>query len=164
MAADWQALPFLDEEITVHFRQPPVLEKKPEAPQAFDWHGTTRTVAEVISSWFDFDRKGREARNMAPAHLTTAPATRLRGWGRFYFRCAPMTAGVRPVLRPRPESAGDRKDTVPARARAGDHLHRRAARINLAPTSSLSAKSSRLTLPVSTTHSCSCMRIHLLRW
>ncbi len=83
MAADWQALHFIDEEITVHFRQPPVLEKKPEAPQAFDWHGTTLTVAEVISTWFDFERKGPRGAEHGAAAPGHGPATRLMGRGPF---------------------------------------------------------------------------------
>ena len=105
-----RALRLTAEEIPVHSGRPSVREKKPEAPQAFDWHGTTRTVAEVISSWFDFDRKGREARNMAPAHLTTARRRGSWGVGRFYFRVRTDDGRAFDLYYDRaPESAGDRK-------------------------------------------------------
>jgi hypothetical protein len=110
MAADWPALHFIDEEISVQFRQPPVLEKKPEAPQAFDWRGATLTVTEVVSTWFDFERRGREARNMAPAHLATARRRGSWGVGRFYFRVRTGDGRAFDLYYDRaPENAGDRK-------------------------------------------------------
>jgi hypothetical protein len=110
MAADWPALNFIDEEITVHFRQAPMLEKKPEAPQSFDWRGTRMTVTEVVSTWFDFERKGREARNMAPPHLATARRRGSWGVGRFYFRVRTDDGRAFDLYYDRaPEGAGDRK-------------------------------------------------------
>ncbi len=109
-AADWTPLQFIDEEITVHFRRPPTLEKKPEAPQAFDWRGTTFQVAEVLSTWFDYERRGREARNMAPPHAEAALRRGSWGVGRFYFRVRTDDGRAFDLYYDRaPAKAGDRK-------------------------------------------------------
>lgn len=105
-ATDWVPLHFIDEEVTVRFRRPPVLEKKPEAPAAFVWRGQVFDLAEVLSAWSDCDRRGREARNMEPAHAEAAGRRGSWGVGRFYFR-----------VRIKPERAFDLYyDRAPARA------------------------------------------------
>lgn len=55
-------------------------------PQAFTWRGTDHPVAEVLSEWADFTRRGKMARNMRPSHAATAAGRGSLGVGRFYFR------------------------------------------------------------------------------
>jgi len=106
----WIPVRFIDEEIAVGFRRPPVLEKKPEAPSTFTWRSEAFRVAEVVSAWFEFGRKGRSARNMAPAHLETAGRRGSWGVGRFYFRVRTEAGRVFDLYYDRaPENAGDRK-------------------------------------------------------
>jgi len=77
---------FYDEAIDVSFINPPVREKTPHCPDQFTWRGEDFQTAEVLEEWVDYKRRGRMARNMAPAHL--ASASRLGSWGvgRFFFR------------------------------------------------------------------------------
>jgi hypothetical protein len=86
MAPEWIPIDFIDQEIEAHFDRPPTLAKKPRAPAGFVWAGETFLVVEVLSSWFDYGRRGRMARNMSPAHAEAAG--RRGSWGvcRFYFR------------------------------------------------------------------------------
>lgn len=82
----WIPTQFIDREIEVHFDRPPALRKKPGPPSAFVWDGETHRVVEVISEWFDYQRRGRMAKNMKAAHLATAAKRGSWGVGRFYFR------------------------------------------------------------------------------
>jgi hypothetical protein len=77
---------FYDEPIQVHFSTPPVLEKKPTCPDGFTWREEYFPICEVLEEWADFKRRGRMARNMAPAHLASASRLGSRGVGRFHFR------------------------------------------------------------------------------
>lgn len=77
---------FINEAVRVDFQQPPLLEKKPHAPDNFEWRGRNFAVAEVISEWVDFRRRGRMARNMQPQHAATAESRGSWGVGVFYFR------------------------------------------------------------------------------
>jgi len=77
---------FYDELIQVHFSTPPVLEKKPTCPDGFTWREEYFSISELLEEWADFKRRGRMARNMAPAHLASASRLGSRGVGRFHFR------------------------------------------------------------------------------
>lgn len=77
---------FYDEPIEVIFSTPPVLEKKPPCPDGFTWREEYFSISEVLEEWSDFKRRGRMARNMAPAHLASASRLGSRGVGRFHFR------------------------------------------------------------------------------
>ncbi len=77
---------FISESIEVHFDKPPLLEKKPDAPNGFTWRGETFQIVEVLSEWVDYGRRGRAARNMQPAHAATAARKGSWGVGLFYFR------------------------------------------------------------------------------
>jgi hypothetical protein len=79
-------LRFITEAVTVHFDQPPLLEKKPGAPDAFIWRGENFQVAEVLSEWVDNTRRGRMARNMQPQHASVASRRGSWGVGLYYFR------------------------------------------------------------------------------
>jgi hypothetical protein len=86
MTPEWAPCRFIDEEIEVYFERSPLLIKKPNAPDGFTWDGAYFQVIEVLSSWFDYRRRGRMAKNMKPAHLREAARRGSWGVGRFYFR------------------------------------------------------------------------------
>ena len=77
---------FIGEPIEVIFDQPPTLEKKPPCPNAFVWQGQSYRIVEELESWHDYDRKGRMAANMRPAHAEAAAERGSWGVGRFFFR------------------------------------------------------------------------------
>lgn len=87
-------LRFIDEPIEVIYDQPPLLEKKPECPQGFHWRGEEYRILEMLAEWQDFRRRGRMARNMAPAHLQHASRAGSWGVGRFFFRVRVQTDRV----------------------------------------------------------------------
>ena len=79
-------LHFIGEPIQAEFDQPPALEKKPGCPNRFVWRGKIYTIAETLSEWRDYGRKGRMAKNMQPAHAAVAAQRGSWGVGRFSFR------------------------------------------------------------------------------
>lgn len=81
-----QPLHFLDHPIEAVFDTPAALEKSPTCPNGFVWEGRTFRVIEMLSTWTDFKRRGRMARNMQPAHAATASTRGSLNVGRFYFR------------------------------------------------------------------------------
>ena len=101
---------FYAEPIEVQFDIAPVREKSPHCPNTFTWRTETFEVAEVLEEWIDYKRRGRMARNMAPAHL--ASASRLGSWGvgRFYFRVKTREGRIFEIYYDRaPEDADGRK-------------------------------------------------------
>ncbi len=83
---DLKPVRFIDEQIEAGYDTPPVLEKKPAAPNLLVWGGERLRVTETLSEWVDFGRRGRMARNMRPAHAAVAEARGSRNVGRFFFR------------------------------------------------------------------------------
>ena len=79
-------LHFLDRPIDVLFDAPPAREKTPDCPNGFNWEGRSYRVLELLSSWNDFTRRGRAARNMRPSHAEVASGRGSLNVGRFYFR------------------------------------------------------------------------------
>ena len=77
---------FYDHPIEVMFDTPPAREKTPDCPNGFVWEDKTYRVLEMLSSWSDFTRRGKMARNMRPAHATVASSRGSLNVGRFYFR------------------------------------------------------------------------------
>ena len=77
---------FIGEPIDAIFDQPPTLEKKPPCPNAFVWQGQLYRIIEELEAWHDYERKGRMATNMRPAHAETAAGRGSWGVGRFFFR------------------------------------------------------------------------------
>lgn len=77
---------FINEPIQVVFTRPPLLEKKPGAPSAFSWRNETYAIAEVLSEWHDYHRRGRMSRNMRPTHNNTAEGRGSWGVGQDYFQ------------------------------------------------------------------------------
>jgi hypothetical protein len=106
---DWASLRFIGEEIRVEFEQLKLPLKKPEAPDLFHWEGVDWRVRRVISSWSEYGRKGRMARNMSPAHARTASRRGSWGVGRFYFRVEVQDGRVFDLYFDRaPDDASDR--------------------------------------------------------
>jgi hypothetical protein len=77
---------FYDHPIEVIFDTPPAREKSPDCPNGFIWEEKTYRVIEMLSSWSDFTRRGKMARNMRPAHAAVASSRGSLNVGRFYFR------------------------------------------------------------------------------
>ena len=77
---------FIGEKIVVEFDKPPLLEKSPPCPDGFVWQGETFRIVELLSERWDFERRGRMARNMRLTHAATASTRGSRGVGKFHFR------------------------------------------------------------------------------
>lgn len=77
---------FISEEIDVIFDREFIFEKKPPCPISFKWREEIFNVNELISSWFDYERKGYKARNMRVTHLARARKKGSWGVGRTYYK------------------------------------------------------------------------------
>ena len=109
MKTEWLPIQFIDQEIEVSFIRPPLLKKKPDAPDAFHWKGEHFQVDEVLSTWFDFGRRGRMAKNMKPENLRSASRWGSWGVGRNYFRVRTSQGRVFDLYYDRaPKKAADR--------------------------------------------------------
>lgn len=86
MSDTYKPIHFLDQPIDVLFDTPPVREKTPDCPNGFIWEDKTYRVLEMLSSWSDFKRRGKMARNMRPEHAAVAANRGSLNVGRFYFR------------------------------------------------------------------------------
>ena len=101
---------FFNDPIEVQFNSAPIREKSPHCPDRFTWNGEYFEIIQVLEEWIDYKRRGRMARNMAPAHL--ASASRLGSWGvgRFYFRVRTTTGRIFELYYDRaPEDVDGRK-------------------------------------------------------
>jgi hypothetical protein len=83
---EFTPLHFYDRLIKPIFDTPPALEKTPDCPNGFIWDDKTYRVTEMLSSWNDFTRRGKMARNMQPNHAVVASSRGSLNVGRFYFR------------------------------------------------------------------------------
>jgi hypothetical protein len=83
---EYRPIHFIGEPIEAHFNQAPALEKKPGCPDAFTWRGIRYQIAELISEWHNYQRRGRYARNMRDTHLATASSRGSWGVGQDYYR------------------------------------------------------------------------------
>jgi hypothetical protein len=86
LADNYQPIHFFDQPIEPLFDTPPAREKTPDCPNGFLWEEKTYRVLEMLSSWSDFTRRGKMARNMRPAHAAVASNRGSLNVGRFYFR------------------------------------------------------------------------------
>ena len=86
MSETYNPIHFLDQPIEVIFDTPPTREKTPDCPNGFIWDDKTYRVVEMLSSWSDFKRRGKMARNMRPEHAAVAASRGSLNVGRFYFR------------------------------------------------------------------------------
>lgn len=85
---------FIDEAIEVEFDSPLLLEKTPSCPQRFTWREHCYSITAVLEEWVDYERRGRAARNMIPAHLSAAARAGSWGVGRFCFRVTVDTGQI----------------------------------------------------------------------
>jgi hypothetical protein len=85
---------FFDHAIEPTFDKSPALEKTPDCPNGFIWDDKTYCIIEMLSSWVDFKRRGRMARNMQPQHAAVASTRGSLNVGRFYFRVVTDTEQV----------------------------------------------------------------------
>ena len=85
-------LHFFDQAIEVIFDTPPLREKAPDCPNGFIWEDQTYRILEMLSSWTDFKRRGKMARNMRPEHATVAATRGSLNVGRYYFRVLVMSS------------------------------------------------------------------------
>jgi hypothetical protein len=103
---------FIAEEIEAIFDQPPALEKKPGCPDGFIWRGRTYHIVEMLAEWRDYQRRGRMARNMMPAHAATAELRGSWGVGQFFFRVHTDSQQIFDIYYDRaPKDANRRKGT-----------------------------------------------------
>jgi hypothetical protein len=110
--AEWIPKAFIDEEIEVRFDEPPLFSKKPDAPDGIRWRGKDCRVHKLISSWVDYDRKGRMSKNMKPHNLRHASKHGSWGVGKFYFRVQVEEGRVFDIYYDRsPETVDERQGT-----------------------------------------------------
>jgi hypothetical protein len=101
---------FIGAEVEVGFREEPLLEKKPSAPDYFQLGGETFVVKRLLQTWFEYGRSGRMSRNMRPANLRKAARRGSWGVGRFYFRVEVEDGRIFDLYYDRaPKDASDRK-------------------------------------------------------
>jgi hypothetical protein len=90
---EYRPIHFLDEHIDVLFNEEPIHQKSPHCPNAFLWNEKTYQVIESLAEWADFERTGKMARNMRPAHAEVASSRGSLNVGRFYFRVKTSLSG-----------------------------------------------------------------------
>jgi hypothetical protein len=83
---EYNPIQFFDQPVEVLFDVPPARQKTPDCPNGFIWNDQTYRVKEMLSSWSDFTRRGKMARNMRPAHAMVASNRGSLNVGRFFFR------------------------------------------------------------------------------
>lgn len=83
---EYTPIHFLDEHIDVVFHEEPIHQKSPHCPNAFLWNDKRYEVIESLTEWADFERTGKMAKNMRPAHAEVASTRGSLNVGRFYFR------------------------------------------------------------------------------
>jgi hypothetical protein len=106
----YQPIHFYDHPIQPLFDTPPMREKTPDCPNRFIWDDKTFRVTEMLSSWSDFARRGKMAKNMRPAHAAVASSRGSLNVGRFYFRVRVDTGQVFDIYYDRAmKSLDDRK-------------------------------------------------------
>lgn len=107
---DSKLFSFIDELISVFYEEKQLSVKKPECPQSFEWRAQVYSISRLISSWQDFSRRGRMARNMRTAHAARASVQGSWGVGRFYFRVEVQDGRIFDIYYDRaPQRAGDRE-------------------------------------------------------
>jgi hypothetical protein len=94
----YKPIHFLDQPIEVLFDTPPTREKTPDCPNGFIWEDKTYRVLEMLSSWSDFKRRGKMARNMRPEHAAVAANRGSLNVGRFYFRVRAVLSSDSPAI------------------------------------------------------------------
>lgn len=101
---------FIDEEIKVVYEKEFFLSKKPSCPDFILWRETRFYIDELISSWFDFSRKGNKSRNMREEHLQQAKEKGSWGVGRYYFKFREKSGQIFTIYYDRsPKNVDDKK-------------------------------------------------------
>jgi hypothetical protein len=101
---------FINERIEVIFDNPPILEKKPGCPDGIKWQDQVYRITDRLSEWHDYQRKGRMARNMSPAHAAVAERRGSWGVGQDYYRVRTDTGQIFDIYYDRaPQDAQRRK-------------------------------------------------------
>jgi hypothetical protein len=101
---------FINERIEALFDHPPALKKKPGCPDGFKWQDNEYKITERIAEWHDYQRKGRMARNMTPAHAAVAVRRGSWGVGQDYYRVRVETGQIYDIYYDRaPQDAERRK-------------------------------------------------------
>ena len=98
LMTEFTSLHFFDQPIEVIFDTPPAREKTPDCPNGFIWDDKTYRVIEMLSSWSDFKRRGKMARNMRPEHAAVAASRGSLNVGRFYFRVRVLLSSDSPAV------------------------------------------------------------------
>lgn len=107
---DYTPIHFFDDRIEVQFDTPPVREKAPHCPNRFIWNEQTYHITATLSEWTDFERRGKMAKNMRPAHAATASIRGSLNVGRYYFRVEVNTGQIFDIYYDRAmKSVDDRK-------------------------------------------------------
>lgn len=107
---DSKPIRFINERIEVSFEHPPVLEKKPGCPDEFKWQDRTYKITDRLAEWHNYERKGRMARNMSPAHAAVTERRGSWGVGQDYYRVRTDTGQIYDIYYDRaPQDAMRRK-------------------------------------------------------
>ena len=110
MTMEYIPLRFIGEEIEVHFRRTPALEKIPGPPDRFVWRSEQYQIVEVLSEWHNYLRRGRMANNMRPEHASTASRRGSWGVGQDYYRVLTSNNRIFDIYYDRaPKGADNRK-------------------------------------------------------
>jgi hypothetical protein len=101
---------FICEEINVVFDKEFFLEKNPPCPSSIIWRDEEISIHDLISSWDDFGRKGKQAKNMRSTHLERASLKGSWGVGRQYFKVNDEKGRIMVVYYDRaPKNVSDKK-------------------------------------------------------
>lgn len=71
--------------ITPVFNDEPALQKMPGCPDGFIWRESEYKIQRKLSEWHNYQRRGRMARNMRPAHAASAAVKGSWGVGIDFF-------------------------------------------------------------------------------
>ena len=102
-------LKFINDPIKACFHTLPTLEKKPGCPDWFVWRDEDYIVDELLSEWHDYQRKGRMARNMKPAHALTAERKGSWGVGQDYYRIKTVSGRIFDIYYDRSPKSSDKR-------------------------------------------------------
>jgi hypothetical protein len=105
-----RAVSFIGERVDPVFEGRAGFEKRPVCPDGFVWRERRYRIAECMSEWRDYARRGKMAHNMRPSHLAAAAKRGSRGVGRHYFRVRTEDGHVFDLYYDRaPKDTADRK-------------------------------------------------------
>ena len=101
---------FISEEIKANFKSDFILEKNPPCPNSIIWENKEIRIIQLLSTWFDYSRKGDQSKNMRPTHLNRAEVKGSWGVGRVYFKVEDENNRIMVIYYDRsPNNVEDRK-------------------------------------------------------